>query len=318
LNLAHLHLLLNHWPIIGTYIGVALLFVAVVARSNDIKHVSYGLFAFLALGTIPAYLSGNAAAEATKDLNFSMVLVETHEGAALLAFMFLELTGLLALVELWRFTRNGRESSFSKLSKGLSAVLILSILTAVLMAVAGVTGGDIRHPEIVKAGEASPAIATVGSGLIQSIRYFVIDYSRWAWPIIEDLHFIGLILIMGTVGLLDIRVLGFLKKLPVGPLHRLLPWGIAGLVINVITGVMFFIGMPGFYVFNTIFQAKILTILFAAGNLLLFFCTGVFRKWERVGPGEDAPLFAKLVAASSLLLWLAVIFLGRYIPVGEQ
>lgn len=317
MNLAHLHLLLNHWPIIGTYIGVALLLVSAFARSNDIKQVSYGLFALLALVTIPAYLSGNAAAEATKALDFPSALVETHEGAALLAFIFLELTGAIAFFELWRLARRRQEPASPGLSKALSAVLILSMLTAVLMAVAGLTGGDIRHPEIMAKGETSPAIATIGAGLLQSIRYFVIDYSRWVWPIIEDLHFIGLILILGTVGLLNVRVLGFLKKLPVGPLHRLLPWGIAGLVINVITGVLFFIGMPPFYVANTIFQAKILTILVAAANLLLFYCTGIFRKWESVGPGEDAPVFARLVAASSLLLWLAVIVLGRYIPVGE-
>jgi hypothetical protein len=317
LNLAHLHLLLNHWPIIGTFIGLALLLVSVFAHSNDIKHVSYGVFAFLALGTIPVYLSGNAAAEATKKMNFPSVLVDSHEGAALLAFMFVELTGLFALIELWRFTRNGEPSSSRGLSKGLSAVLILSILTAILMTVAGTTGGDIHHPEILAEGETSPAIATVGAGFILTIRFYVIEYSRWVWPVIEDLHFIGLILIMGTVGLLNIRVLGFLKKLPVRPLHRLLPWGIAGLVINVITGILFFIGMPGFYVFNAIFQAKILTIMLAGGNLLLFHCTGIFRKWERVGAGDNAPIFAKLVAGSSLLLWLAIIVLGRYIPTGE-
>ena len=317
MNLAHLHLVLNHWPIIGSFIGLALLLVSVLANSKDIKHVSYGLFAVLALGTIPVYLSGNAAAEATKDLNFSTVLVDSHEGAALLAFMFLELTGLLALVELWRFTRNGDTSALRGLSKGFSVVIILSVLTAILMAIAGTTGGDIHHPEIMAAGEVSPPVATVGAGLILSIRYFVIEYSRWVWPIIEDLHFIGLILILGTVGLLNIRVMGFLRKLPVRPLHRLLPWGIAGFAINVVTGILLFIGMPGFYVFNAIFQAKILTILLAAGTLLLFYCTGVFRRWESVGPGEDAPVFAKLVAASSLLLWLAVIVLGRYIPTGE-
>jgi hypothetical protein len=308
---------LNHWPIIGTFIGLALLLISVFAHSNDIKHVAYGVFAFLALGTIPVYLSGNAAAEATRNMSFPGVLVDSHEGAALLAFMFLELTGLFALVELWRFTRNGDPPSSRGLSKGLSAVLIMSILTAILMAVAGTTGGDIRHPEIIAKGETSPAIATVGAGFILSTRFYVIEYSRWIWPIIEDLHFIGLILIMGTVGLLNIRVMGFLKKLPVRPLHRLLPWGIAGFVINVITGILFFIGMPGFYVFNAVFQLKILTIMLAVGNLVLFHCTGIFRKWERVGPGEDAPVFAKLVAASSLLLWLAVIVLGRYIPTGE-
>jgi hypothetical protein len=317
LNLAHLHLLLNHWPIIGTFIGLALLLIAVIAHSNDIKHAGYGLFAFLALGTIPVYLSGNAAVEATKNLNLPGILVDTHEGAALLAFMLLELTGLFALIELFRFTRSGTEAPLNRLSKGLAAVLASAIFTAILMAVAGTTGGDIRHPEIIAEGQTSPAIATIGAGYLLSLRFFVIDYSRWVWPLIEDLHFIGLILILATVCLLNIRVMGFLKKLPVRPLHRLLPWGIAGFAINVITGMLMFIGMPGFYVFNAIFQAKILTILLAGGNLMLFHTTGVFRKWENVGPGSDAPAFAKLVAASSLILWLAVIVLGRYIPVGE-
>jgi hypothetical protein len=317
LNLAHLHLLLNHWPIIGTFIGLALLLVSVAAHSDDIKHVTYGIFAFLALGTIPVYLSGNAAAEATRNMNFPSLLVDSHEGAALLAFMFLELTGLVSLIELWRFTRNGPKAPSKGLSAGMSVVLILSILTAALMAVAGTTGGDIHHPEIIAKGENPPAIATIGAGLLLSTRYFVIEYSRWIWPIIEDLHFIGLILIMATIGLLNVRVLGFLKKLPVRPLHRLLPWGIAGLAINVVTGILFFIGMPPFYVFNAVFQLKILAILFAAGNLMLFHCTGLFRKWDQLGPGENAPVFAKFIAASSLLLWLAVIVLGRYIPTGE-
>jgi len=317
LNLAHLHLLLNHWPIIGTFIGLALLLVAVFAHSNDIKHVGFGVFAFLALGSIPVYLSGNAAAEATRDMGFSANLVDTHEGAALLALLFIELTGLVALVELFRFTRHGDPPVRKGLSKGMSAVLALAICTAILMAVAGTTGGDIRHPEINAEGETSPAIATIGAGFVLSTRYFVIEYSRWIWPMIEDFHFIGLILIMATVGLLNIRVLGFLKKLPVRPLHRLLPLGLAGLAINVVTGMLFFIGMPGFYVFNWIFQAKIVAILFAAGNLILFHCTGIFRKWDKVGPGEEAPLYAKVVAASSLALWLSIIVLGRYIPFGE-
>jgi uncharacterized membrane protein len=79
---------------------------------------------------------------------------------------------------------------------------------------------------------------------------------------------------------------------------------------------MFFIGMPFFYVFNTYFQAKILVIVIAGVNLLLH-CTGVFRNWDRLGSGEDAPAFAKLIAASSLVLWVVVVVIGRYIPLGE-
>ena len=317
MNLAHLHLLLNHWPIIGTYIGLALVLVSLFSRSNDIKQVTYALFAFVALVTIPAYLSGNAAVEATKELNFTMSLLESHEGAAMLALISLELTGVFALLGLWRFSRSPRGSSFDESPWTFAAVLILSIVTAGLMAVAGTTGGNIRHPEIVAAQATPSAIATMGAGFLVTLRYFVIEYSRWGWPLLETLHFIGLILILGTVGLLNIRVLGFLKQLPVGPLHRLLPLGLAGLAINVVTGVMFFVGMPYFYVYNLIFQAKIILILFAGANLLLFYCTGVFRKWEKLGPGDDAPMFAKFVAAASLLLWLAVTVIGRYIPFGE-
>jgi hypothetical protein len=72
----------------------------------------------------------------------------------------------------------------------------------------------------------------------------VVEYSNWIWPILEDLHFIGLILILGAIGLLNLRILGFLKQLPVAPLHRFIPWGIAGVFINVVTGILFFIGMP--------------------------------------------------------------------------
>lgn len=317
MNLAHLHLLLNHWPIIGAYIGVALLILGVVTHNRDIKQTSFVLFAVIALVTIPAYLSGNAAAEVTKNSGFSAILVETHEGAAFLAFTFLELTGLLALIEMFRHTRNPDRPSSRGLGKVGSGVLVVSIVAAILMAVAGLTGGHIRHPEVLAQAENSPSIATIGVGLLQDLRYFVIEYSRWVWPFIEDLHFIGLILILGTVCLLNIRVLGFLKKLPVGPLHRLIPFGIAGFALNVVTGIMLFIGMPPFYVNNYVFHLKVLAILGAAGNLVVFHCTGLFRRWAKVGPGEDAPLFAKVVAALSLILWIAVVVLGRYIPIGE-
>jgi hypothetical protein len=317
LNLAHLHLLLNHWPIIGAYIGVAMLILGVITHNRDIKQASFILFALIALVTIPAYLSGNAAAEVTKDMGLSALLVETHEGAAFLAFAFLELTGLFALIEMFRHTRNPDRPASRGLGKVGSAVLVFAIVAAVLMAVAGLTGGQIRHPEVMAPGEISPSIATIGVGVLQDVRYFVVEYSRWVWPFIEDLHFIGLIMILGTVCLLNIRVLGFLKKLPVGPLHRFIPLGIAGFALNVATGIPLFIGMPPFYVNNYVFHLKILAVLAAAGNLVLFHCTGVFRKWAKVGSGEDAPLFAKIVAAVSLILWIAVVVLGRYIPIGE-
>jgi hypothetical protein len=108
-----------------------------------------------------------------------------------------------------------------------------------------------------------------------------------------------------------------MKRLPLAPLYKFLPWGIAGFAINVATGFLFFIGMPYFYVFNFVFQLKVIFVLLAGANLLVFYCSGTFREWARVDAGESAPVFAKLVAVSSLLLWFAVIIIGRYIPLGE-
>lgn len=317
MNLPHVHLLLNHWPIIGTYIALGLLFVSLLSRSDDLKQVSLVLFSLLGLVAIPVYLSGNAAADTIKRLpNFPQALVESHEGAALVAFMAMELTGLAALIGVWGYSRNGSSASRSTGGWNAPLVLFLALVTAGLMAIAGTTGGDIRHPEIIS-GDSASSIGTMGAAWVLGLRYFIIDYSRWVWPLVETAHFLGLILLLGTVGVLNLRILGLLKNVPVGPFHRFLPWGIAGLSLNVATGFLFFIGMPFFYVFNAYFQAKILVIVIAGANLL-FHCTGAFRKWEGLGSGEDAPALAKLIAASSLVLWVVVVVIGRYIPLGES
>ena len=100
-------------------------------------------------------------------------------------------------------------------------------------------------------------------------------------------------------------------------MHRFIAWGIAGFAVNVITGLLFYLGMPDFYIMNVVFQLKLLTIMLAGAILMLFYCTGAFRALGQLGPGEDAPRFAKFIAASSIVLWIAVIILGRYIPFGE-
>jgi hypothetical protein len=75
--------------------------------------------------------------------------------------------------------------------------------------------------------------------------------------------------------------------------------------------------MPGFYVLNFVFQLKLIVIAVAAAILVVFYCSSAFRTLQHIGPGEDAPPSAKLVAALSLLLWILVIVIGRYIPFGE-
>jgi len=319
MNLAHVHLLLNHWPIIGTFIGLGLFLVSLAANVDDLKQVSLGLFSLIALSAIPTYMSGNGAQEAIKESpGVSMAMIETHQGAALLAVIFMEITGAVSLIALWRFSRTVKNPRLSRPARlNLSAVLALAVVTSGLMAIAGNTGGNIRHPEILSGQEETSIAGAAGAALIASIHHFVIDSSMWVWPILEDLHFIGLILLLGTVGVVNLRILGFFKQLPLAPLHRFIAWGIAGFAVNVITGLLFYLGMPDFYIMNVVFQLKLFTIMLAGAILMLFYCTGAFRALGQLGPGEDAPRFAKFIAASSIVLWIAVIILGRYIPFGE-
>ena len=81
MNLVHIHLLLNHWPIIGSFIGLALFLVSLAAHSDDLKQTSLAIFALIALLAIPTYMSGNVAQEVLKgSKGLSEALIQTHQG----------------------------------------------------------------------------------------------------------------------------------------------------------------------------------------------------------------------------------------------
>src|SRR5712692_8178244 len=98
-------------------------------------------------------------------------------------------------------------------------------------------------------------------------------HSRWAWPTSETLHFIGLCLMIGAVGLFDLRMMGFAKAVPLGALNRLIPWGILGYCINIVTGISFLVGDPDQYIYNIAFQFKVLFMVLAGINVLVFYLT---------------------------------------------
>src|SRR6185503_3969993 len=86
---------------------------------------------------------------------------------------------------------------------------------------------------------------------------FIRVESWWVWPTLESLHFIGMSLLIGTIGAFDLRVLGLARAIPPGALHRLIPWGIGGYLLNLTTGILFFIGNPDQYAFNSAFHFKL-------------------------------------------------------------
>jgi hypothetical protein len=126
----------------------------------------------------------------------------------------------------------------------------------------------------------------------------------WIWPLCETLHFMGLALLMGVVGVLDLRMLGMAKELPLGPLQRLMPWAILGFVVNLITGFLFFAGDPTQYIHNVAFAFKLLFIGLAGVNVILFYVTGLYRRVDGVGAGQDVPAAAQLAAAGGWCVWI--------------
>ena len=143
----------------------------------------------------------------------------------------------------------------------------------------------------------------------------------WVWPLCETLHFMGMALLVGMVGVLDLRLLGVAKGLPVSALSRLLPWGLAGFALNLLTGFMFYAGSPEQYMGNgddllpnQAFELKLLFIALAGLNVLVFYGTGLHRQVQSIEAGQDAPLAAKLLGGASLFLWVGVMYWGRMLP----
>ena len=154
-----------------------------------------------------------------------------------------------------------------------------------------------------------------------SVANFISAHS-WVWPLCETFHFFGIILLIGGVGMFDLRVLGMGRGLPPLALKRFIPLGVSGFILCVITGVVFVTGMRSnvpmspYDVIRTDvwLQLKLVFIVLAGVNLLAFYASGMSRAVDDLGPEDDAPGMAKLIAGASLFLWLGVIYFGRLIP----
>jgi hypothetical protein len=134
----------------------------------------------------------------------------------------------------------------------------------------------------------------------------------WAFPLAEAAHFFGLCLLIGSIGLIDLRLLGFARSFSVRAVHQLLPLVWIGFGINLFTGVLFIFSSASFYYPNMAFRVKMVLILLAGVNALWYQLT-IHKKiadWPETGA---APAQAKVIAGTSLVLWIAIIFFGRFI-----
>ena len=144
LNWAHIHLILNHIPLIGVGFTILLFIIALIRNSKELINVSLIFTIIVALWAIPAYLTGEPAEEIVEELpGISENLIKQHEEMAEKAFIFLEVVGALALVTLIvkRYSQ--------KLAAWLMSVTLLGLIAGVgMIAWTANLGGRINHPEI--------------------------------------------------------------------------------------------------------------------------------------------------------------------------
>jgi hypothetical protein len=117
-------------------------------------------------------------------------------------------------------------------------------------------------------------------------------------------------MLIGTVGLFDLRLLGFARAVPIEGLHRLIPIGVVGFALNAATGLCFLAATPDQYLFNWAFAVKV-TFFIIAGLNVAFFYSRVFRRLQTLGPGATPPLAARIAGGVSLSAWIGVMAAGR-------
>jgi hypothetical protein len=310
MNLSHVHLLLNHVPTVGTAIAIALIVIALIRKSDELKRVSLEAFFVIALLTLPAYTTGLAAQLQIQDRpGVSVAMIEAHEDAAIWSFALMQLTGGFAWFALWKRRRGGHART------AMTAVLLLSALTMMTTAQTASLGGEIRHPEILVGGEDIAAIeATLASNppwLTANEIGLALSDRQWLWPAFETLHFIGMWLIFGVVLIANLRLLGLFKVWSFPAVHRLLPWAALGFAVNAVTGMWFMTASPAMYADNTSMLWKLGCLMLA--GLSLLYVTAFEGPWW-VGAGQNAPARVKAVGATAILSWVGVMYFGRMLP----
>ena len=144
------------------------------------------------------------------------------------------------------------------------------------------------------------------------INGLVLNYA-WSWPTLESLHFLALCLLMGSLLIMDLRLIGFNRIIPLQAVHSLMPIAIGSFIVNLVTGVAFLFGDPYTYFANYAFWVKMSLIVLAGLNFLVYFIK-VEPVILKLGPTEPTPAFAKVVGVLSLTFWFGVLSYGRLLP----
>jgi hypothetical protein len=156
----------------------------------------------------------------------------------------------------------------------------------------------------------TPLGALEASALGQAMRQWL-----WLYPSVEIAHLLGIALLFGSVAVLDLRLLGLWKRVPVKPLAaQVLPWSAAAFLLIVPSGLLMFVAHASDFIASPVFVLKMCLIMAAGVNAAAFHAI-TFRTvdvWDADEMRKLAPPpSARLAGALSLALWASVIACGR-------
>jgi uncharacterized membrane protein len=144
MNDAHLHMVVNHFPIIGTILGLGILIASIILRNKTVQNVGYCLFVVAAIFGAVSMSTGEGAEEIAEKLpEVTHQIIHEHEEMAEKLIIFLYILGVTSIVGLYfNLKKHSKASIFSYL------VAIISLATVYLAKETGTTGGEIRQTEI--------------------------------------------------------------------------------------------------------------------------------------------------------------------------
>lgn len=138
--------------------------------------------------------------------------------------------------------------------------------------------------------------------------------SAWAFPTLESIHVIAIVTVVGTIAVMDLRLLGLASRdYAVTNMSRdTLTWTWGAFVLAAITGVLLFVSKATSYAINPYFQLKMVMLALAGLNMAIFHVS-IWRSVQTWDSAAAIPLGAKVAGGLSLAFWTLVIFFGRTI-----
>lgn len=134
--------------------------------------------------------------------------------------------------------------------------------------------------------------------------------SLWGYPTFETIHSIGMALLIGSLGLINLRILGFKPDLPLLEIRRLLPLAWLGFTLNAISGALLFTSDAVNFASSYTFRIKIVLIILGGINAGLI-GSRVFGPATAGGPAVTPTSGTKWLAGSSLVFWFGAVICGR-------